>query len=139
MRDWRKREPIVIVSGAAPFCATRAGREYLDANSSIWTNLHGHRHPAINAAITRQLGKSRIPPRWAWPMSRPRCWPPNWPPGRLRQNAKAPMGLLFRRRLDGDGGGAENGLAIHGSHRTQPKAEIPVPAAPPITATPSGR
>ena len=33
------------------------GREYLDANSSIWTNLHGHRHPAINAAITRQLGK----------------------------------------------------------------------------------
>ena len=33
------------------------GKEYLDANSSIWTNLHGHRHPAINAAITRQLGK----------------------------------------------------------------------------------
>jgi adenosylmethionine---8-amino-7-oxononanoate aminotransferase len=33
------------------------GKEYLDANSSIWTNLHGHRHPAINTAIERQLGK----------------------------------------------------------------------------------
>ena len=33
------------------------GREYLDANSSIWTNLHGHNHPKINAAIQRQLKK----------------------------------------------------------------------------------
>jgi adenosylmethionine-8-amino-7-oxononanoate transaminase len=33
------------------------GKEYLDANSSIWTNLHGHRHPVINAAINKQLGK----------------------------------------------------------------------------------
>jgi adenosylmethionine-8-amino-7-oxononanoate aminotransferase len=33
------------------------GREYLDANSSIWTNLHGHNHPRINAAIQRQLKK----------------------------------------------------------------------------------
>ena len=33
------------------------GREYLDANSSIWTNLHGHQHPKINAAIRRQLKK----------------------------------------------------------------------------------
>ncbi|HZI32141.1 MAG TPA: aminotransferase class III-fold pyridoxal phosphate-dependent enzyme, partial [Candidatus Binatia bacterium] len=30
---------------------------YLDANSSIWTNLHGHRHPKINSAIQRQLKK----------------------------------------------------------------------------------
>jgi adenosylmethionine-8-amino-7-oxononanoate aminotransferase len=33
------------------------GREYLDGNSSIWTNLHGHNHPKINAAIQRQLRK----------------------------------------------------------------------------------
>jgi adenosylmethionine-8-amino-7-oxononanoate aminotransferase len=57
MRDWRKREPIVIVSGRGAMLRDSLGREYLDANSSIWTNLHGHRHPAINAAITRQLGK----------------------------------------------------------------------------------
>jgi len=57
MRDWRKREPIVIVSGRGCVLRDARGREYLDANSSIWTNLHGHRHPAINAAITRQLRK----------------------------------------------------------------------------------
>jgi adenosylmethionine-8-amino-7-oxononanoate aminotransferase len=33
------------------------GREYLDANASIWTNLHGHNHPKINAAIRCQLRK----------------------------------------------------------------------------------
>jgi adenosylmethionine---8-amino-7-oxononanoate aminotransferase len=57
MRDWRRREPIVIVSGRGAVLRDAHGREYLDANSSIWTNLHGHRHPALNAAITRQLGK----------------------------------------------------------------------------------
>ena len=31
------------------------GHKYLDANSSIWTNLHGHNHPCINRAIVRQL------------------------------------------------------------------------------------
>ena len=46
------------------------GREYLDANSSIWTNLHGHNHPRINSAIQRQLEISRIPRRSAWPTNR---------------------------------------------------------------------
>ncbi len=57
MRDWRRRDPIVIVSGRGAVLRDARGWEYLDANSSIWTNLHGHRHPAINAAITRQLGR----------------------------------------------------------------------------------
>src|SRR5271154_5704155 len=57
MRDWLKREPIVIVSGKGPLLRDAKGREYLDANSSIWTNLHGHNHPKINAAINRQLKK----------------------------------------------------------------------------------
>ena len=57
MRDWLKREPIVIVGGKGARLRDAHGREYLDANSSIWTNLHGHNHPRINAAIRRQLGK----------------------------------------------------------------------------------
>ncbi len=57
MRDWLKREPIVIVEGKGARLWDAHGREYLDANSSIWTNLHGHNHPGINAAIRRQLGK----------------------------------------------------------------------------------
>jgi adenosylmethionine-8-amino-7-oxononanoate aminotransferase len=57
MRDWLKREPIVIVAGKGAVLRDVKGREYLDANSSIWTNLHGHKHPKINAAIQRQLKK----------------------------------------------------------------------------------
>jgi len=57
MRDWLKREPVVIVSGNGALLRDVHGKEYLDANSSIWTNLHGHNHPKINAAIQRQLRK----------------------------------------------------------------------------------
>jgi adenosylmethionine-8-amino-7-oxononanoate aminotransferase len=57
MRDWLRREPIIIVSGRGALLQDARGREYLDANSSIWTNLHGHNHPKLNAAITRQLRK----------------------------------------------------------------------------------
>lgn len=57
MKDWLRREPIVITSGKGAVLRDVHGREYLDANSSIWTNLHGHGHRKINGAITRQLGK----------------------------------------------------------------------------------
>ena len=57
MRDWLKREPIVITSGKGAVLRDVRGKKYLDANSSIWTNLHGHQHPKINAAIARQLKK----------------------------------------------------------------------------------
>ena len=57
MRDWLKHEPIVIVEGEGAVLRDIKGREYLDANSSIWTNLHGHQHPKINAAIQRQLNR----------------------------------------------------------------------------------
>ncbi|MBG86452.1 MAG: adenosylmethionine--8-amino-7-oxononanoate transaminase [Verrucomicrobiales bacterium] len=55
MRDWAKTEPIVISKGNGAVLRDVKGREYLDGNSSIWTNLHGHNHPAINKAITKQL------------------------------------------------------------------------------------
>ena len=57
MRDWLRHEPIVIVAGKGAILCDARGREYLDANASIWTNLHGHNHRKINAAIRRQLGK----------------------------------------------------------------------------------
>jgi adenosylmethionine-8-amino-7-oxononanoate aminotransferase len=57
MRDWLSREPIVIVSGKGAVLRDVRGRKYLDGNSSIWTNLHGHNHPKINAAIQQQLNK----------------------------------------------------------------------------------
>ena len=55
MRDWLKEEPIVITGGKGALLRDANGNEYVDGNSSIWTNLHGHNHPRINRAIARQL------------------------------------------------------------------------------------
>ena len=57
MRDWLKSEPILIMRGRGAMLFDAKGRGYLDANSSIWTNLHGHNHQKINAAILGQLKK----------------------------------------------------------------------------------
>lgn len=57
MRDWLRSEPIVLTHGRGTTLRDTEGRRYLDANSSIWTNLHGHRHPRLDAALRRQLGK----------------------------------------------------------------------------------
>jgi adenosylmethionine-8-amino-7-oxononanoate transaminase len=46
-----------IVGGEGAILEAADGRTYLDGNSSIWTNLHGHRHPGITAAIRQQLDK----------------------------------------------------------------------------------
>src|SRR5438093_7974514 len=57
MRDWcaPEHEPLVLVKGRGAVLRDSEGREYIDGNSSIWTNIHGHNHPHINAAIRRQL------------------------------------------------------------------------------------
>ena len=33
------------------------GRRYIDGVSSLWCNVHGHRHPGIDAAVREQLGR----------------------------------------------------------------------------------
>jgi adenosylmethionine---8-amino-7-oxononanoate aminotransferase len=57
--EWcgRGHDPLVIVRGEGAWLWDSEGRKYLDGNSSIWTNIHGHAHPAINAAIQAQLEK----------------------------------------------------------------------------------
>ncbi len=59
MRDWcaPEHEPLVLVSGEGALLRDSGGRDYIDGNSSIWTNLHGHRHPKIDAAIRAQLDR----------------------------------------------------------------------------------
>jgi adenosylmethionine-8-amino-7-oxononanoate transaminase len=59
MRDWidPAHAPIVIVEGRGAVLKADNGREYLDGNSSIWTNLHGHRRPEIDQAIRDQLDR----------------------------------------------------------------------------------
>ena len=61
LREWLDPatlpEPPIIVSAAGAMLRDSRGNEYLDGNSSIWTNLHGHNHPRLNAAITAQLAR----------------------------------------------------------------------------------
>lgn len=58
--EWcgRGHEPLVLVRGEGSWLWDSEGRRYLDGNSSIWTNIHGHAHPVINAAIQAQLEKT---------------------------------------------------------------------------------
>src|SRR5438552_3779318 len=53
MGDWgaADHEPLVLVEGHGAILRDSRGREYIDGNSSIWTNIHGHNHPHIFAAI----------------------------------------------------------------------------------------
>ncbi|HZZ51580.1 MAG TPA: adenosylmethionine--8-amino-7-oxononanoate transaminase [Pseudonocardia sp.] len=59
------RGETVPVSGAqgvrltlgAPALGLPAGAELIDGMSSWWAAIHGYRHPALDAAITAQLGK----------------------------------------------------------------------------------
>jgi adenosylmethionine-8-amino-7-oxononanoate aminotransferase len=46
-----------LVEGRGALLRDSKGCEYIDGNSSIWTNIHGHNHPHINAAISRQLSR----------------------------------------------------------------------------------
>lgn len=57
MQDWCASEvdPLIIRSGRGAILTDLEGNEYLDGNSSIWTNVHGHRHPLIDGAIRDQL------------------------------------------------------------------------------------
>ncbi|MGA2255866.1 MAG: adenosylmethionine--8-amino-7-oxononanoate transaminase [Thermoguttaceae bacterium] len=50
-------EPLVLERGEGCYVFDIDGRRYLDAVSSLWCNVHGHRHPRIDAAIRAQLGR----------------------------------------------------------------------------------
>jgi adenosylmethionine-8-amino-7-oxononanoate aminotransferase len=57
MKEWMAEEPVIIESGEGAVLRDINGHEYIDANSSIWTNLPGHRHPKITQAIKDQLDR----------------------------------------------------------------------------------
>ncbi|HZZ29792.1 MAG TPA: adenosylmethionine--8-amino-7-oxononanoate transaminase [Pirellulales bacterium] len=48
-------KPLILEHGRGCTVVDIDGREYLDATSSLWCNLHGHRHPQLDAAIVEQL------------------------------------------------------------------------------------
>jgi adenosylmethionine-8-amino-7-oxononanoate aminotransferase len=50
-------EPLVIQRAEGCRLFDIDGRAYLDGASSMWCNVHGHRHPRIDAAIREQLDR----------------------------------------------------------------------------------
>lgn len=53
--EWEHDTPLVITRGEGSRIFDDRGNSYLDGTSSLWVNLLGHRHPAIDHAIQRQL------------------------------------------------------------------------------------
>ena len=50
-------EPLIIQRAQGCTLIDMHGREYLDGVSSLWCNVHGHRHPRLDAALREQLGQ----------------------------------------------------------------------------------
>lgn len=69
LRDWDRRhywhaftqmaqyEPRIIERAEGVWLLDTDGKRYLDGVSSLWCNVHGHRHPRIDAAIREQLDR----------------------------------------------------------------------------------
>jgi len=55
-QDWCEEEPVLVIDRAqGTNLYDTDGNAYIDGVSSLWCNVHGHRHPAIDAAIEAQL------------------------------------------------------------------------------------
>ena len=50
-------EPLLIERGQGAWLVDTAGNAYLDGSASMWCNLHGHRHPRLDAAAAAQLAR----------------------------------------------------------------------------------
>jgi len=57
MQEWEQEDPLIIEKGKGVYLYDIHGNKYLDGVSSIWVNVHGHQHPAINKAIREQLNQ----------------------------------------------------------------------------------
>ncbi len=57
-RGWCQEEPPLVIDHAAGTNLYDAeGNAYIDGVSSLWCNVHGHRHPALDAAVREQLDR----------------------------------------------------------------------------------
>lgn len=57
MQEWEQEDPLIIERGKGAYLIDTEGKKYLDGTSSIWVNLHGHRHPVLDRALKKQLDK----------------------------------------------------------------------------------
>ena len=57
LADWAASDPLVIDRAEGVYLFDTEGNRYLDGVSSLWCNIHGHKHPALDGAIREQLDK----------------------------------------------------------------------------------
>jgi adenosylmethionine---8-amino-7-oxononanoate aminotransferase len=56
-RVWCEEDPVVIEGAEGTDLIDADGRRYIDGVASLWCNVHGHRHPHIDAAVRDQLDR----------------------------------------------------------------------------------
>lgn len=56
-QDWKGEHAPIIAEAYGCKLVDTEGNEYIDGVSSLWCNVHGHRHPKIDAAVQEQLGR----------------------------------------------------------------------------------
>ena len=56
-RGWCDEEPLIVERAEGCELIDTDGRRYIDGVSSLWCNVHGHRHPRIDAAVREQLDR----------------------------------------------------------------------------------
>jgi adenosylmethionine-8-amino-7-oxononanoate aminotransferase len=57
MQSWDPDDAPRVAAGEAEYLVDDRGRRYIDGVSSLWCNVHGHRHPRIDEAIRSQLDR----------------------------------------------------------------------------------
>jgi adenosylmethionine---8-amino-7-oxononanoate aminotransferase len=56
-RGWEQEQPLIVERAEGTDLIDTEGRRYIDGVSSLWCNVHGHRHPKIDAAVREQLDR----------------------------------------------------------------------------------
>lgn len=57
MKDWLEDEPVVITRAKGCYLYDADGTRYIDGVSSLWVNVHGHRHLRIDRAVKSQINR----------------------------------------------------------------------------------
>src|SRR5919201_5026355 len=55
MKEFLDDEPLIVERAEGVRLYDVLGNEYLDGNSSLWVNVHGHNRAELNEAIAAQL------------------------------------------------------------------------------------
>ena len=55
--QWTTEDPLIVARGEGVYLIDTDGKSYIDGVSSLWTNVHGHRNPALDQALSEQLGR----------------------------------------------------------------------------------